>query len=167
MIHIEHHAATHSSGTKFYETFMFHNEFGAMVVTRYGKVSTAASGGAESFNSGPPSEMRELYEKKCRAKFSEKGGYVNEIKWQSSATGAILRTPDHRLYRSSYDMKDEMQAGFFANAITSIFADKSVFKAIQEALNLPGAGDGLGIEVPEFVEVPEEIRTADASWGAW
>lgn len=167
VIHVAQQAATHNTGTKFYEIFRFYNEFGAFVVNRYGKVTNIASGGSESFDSGAPTEMEKVYEKKRRAKFGESGGYVHPITWQTAAAGALLRSPDHPNYRSSFDITNTEQAKKFESAILAIFSDKSVFQAICNALNLPGSGDGLGLDIPDFEEVPEEVRAADESWGAW
>lgn len=168
IVRVKHIAATHQSGTKFYEMFLFENEFGGLFVTRYGKTAQLERGGQEAFEPGTPEDSENRWDSKRRAKFSSKGGYEHDVTWNlSGRPSAVLRdraAPDHQ---TMFDMTKEYDASALKASMADIFGTDAIFDQVCDALNLPGADDIEIVPMPVFAEVSEEDRAADTSWGAW
>lgn len=164
MVNVRHKAAVHTSGTKFYEIFLFENEFGAFFINRYGKVNQLEHGGQEWFDAFTPTSGDKVYENKLRQKFSLKGGYTEGVRWNLAGDPAVvLRDRNER----RFDMTEEYDSSALKASMRSIFGNDDAFNQMCEALNLPGPGDLETIKVPEFEEVSAEERAADETWGAW
>lgn len=167
VVHVRHKAAVHTSGTKFYEIFLFENDFGGFFISRYGKFAQAEAGGQESFDAADPSSSIAAYENKQRQKFSPKGGYTSEMEWNATSMGAALRCHLHPDFSRMFRADDPKGFNALRDALNQIFSSSDVFQQLCNALNLPGVEDGEIIPIPVFEEVPEEVRAADESWGAW
>lgn len=167
VVRVKHKAAIHDSGTKFYEVFLFENDFGGFFITRYGKIAQQETGGQESFDAATPTNAESSFESKLRQKFSTKGGYVHDIRWEKSAMGAALRCPMSDDFSRMFRADNPGEFKTLRDAVLQIFNNDAVFQQLCDALDLPGAGDIEMIPVPVFEEVPEEVRAADESWGAW
>ncbi len=168
IVNVRHQAAVHTSGTKFYEIFLFENDFGSFFASRYGKIAQMERGGQESFEASAPSSGESGYENKLRQKFTAKGGYLVAPKWSLHGNpSAVLRDNTAPDFQRRFDMTDALDASTLKAALFAIFGTDEVLNQLKEALNLPGPGDAEMIAVPEFEEVPEEVRAADQSWGAW
>ena len=168
MVNVRHKAAIHTSGTKFYEIFLFENEFGAFFINRYGKVNQLEHGGQEGFDPLTPTSGDQAYENKLRQKFSPKGGYTESPAWSLHGDpSAVLRDKTAPDFQARFDVTNALDESTLKASLFAIFGTEEVFNSLKEALNLPGAGDIEMIPVPVFEEVPEEVRAADESWGAW
>lgn len=168
VVNVRHDAAIHNSGTKFYEIFLFENEFGAFFINRYGKVSQLNTGGQEGFDALTPTSGDQAYESKLRQKFSQKGGYTEGVRWNLAGDpAAVLRDRTAPDFQCRFDMTEEYDSSALKASIRSIFGNDDAFNQMCEALNLPGPGDLETIKVPEFEEVSAEERAADETWGAW
>lgn len=168
IVNVRHDAAIHTGGTKFYEIFLFENEYGGFFVNRYGKVSQLNNGGQESFDAANPTSAESTYESKLRQKFSPKGGYTEGVRWNLAGDpAAVIRDKSAPDFQRRFDMTSEYDSSALKAAMRSIFGNDDAFSQMCEALDLPGPGDIETIKVPEFEEVPEEVRAADESWGAW
>lgn len=168
IVNVRHQAAVHTSGTKFYEIFLFENDFGSFFISRYGKIGQMERGGQESFDAATPSSGESSYESKLRQKFGAKGGYTEAPKWSLHGDpSAVLRDKTAPDFQRRFDMTDALDAAALKASLFAIFGTDEVLNQIKDALNLPGPGDAEMIAVPEFEEVPEEVRAADESWGAW
>lgn len=168
IVNVRHQAAVHTSGSKFYEIFLFENDFGSFFISRYGKIGQMERGGQESFDAAAPSSGESSYESKLRQKFGAKGGYTEAPKWSLHGDpSAVLRDKTAPDFQRRFDMTDTLDAHALKASLFAIFGTDEVLNQIKDALNLPGPGDAEMIAVPEFEEVPEEVRAADESWGAW
>lgn len=168
VVRVKHRAAMHDAGTKFYEVFLFENDFGGFFVSRYGKAAQQDQGGQESFEAAPPTTAEEAFNKKVRQKFSEKGGYTHEIEWHAGCSGGVIRNPLAPGFSRVFTAGDGVfNLDALRNATDEIFNSPAVFQQMCDALNLPGAEDIEMVPIVVFEEVPEEVRAADASWGAW
>lgn len=167
VVHVRHKAAIHDSGTKFYEIFLFENDFGGFFISRYGKIAQAETGGQESFDASDPTSSISTYDSKQRQKFSSKGGYTHDMEWEVSAMGAALRCPRHPNFARMFRADDPEAFGALREALVQIFNSTDVFQQLCNALDLPGVEDGEIVPIPVFEEVPEEVRAADETWGAW
>ena len=168
IVNVRHDAALHTGGTKFYEIFLFENEFGGFFINRYGKISQLERGGQESFDAANPISAGSTYESKLRQKFSAKGGYTESPNWNLHGDpAAVLRDRNAPDFQRRFDMTEEYDSSALKASMRSIFGNDDAFNQMCEALNLPGPGDLETIKVPEFEEVSAEERAADETWGAW